>query len=145
MKHPNVQQVKKGAFKCQGKTWKELLKQERKMKLDRNVESNEGRGKYALILMRVMDSFRPHEVFGILPQGIKNAIRTLEKRGIISWGKEGAEDEFFVIRLKDKYAAEALFAYAKAADLDGNYEWANEVQELAMRSGTLHPNCKTPD
>ena len=115
------------------------------MKLDRNIEGNEGRGKYALLMTRAIDRFRPHEPFGIVPQGIKNAIRTLEKRGIISWGEVGSEDEFFVIRLKDKYAAQALFAYAEAADEDGSREWASEVRDMAMRAGHAHPNCQKPD
>lgn len=54
------------------------------MKLDRNVNPD-GRGKYALINLR---------------------------KNTVEWGSD--EDQFFVIKYKDRFAAMALFAYADA-------------------------------
>lgn len=86
------------------------------MKLDRNVNPT-GRGKYALINLRTNK---------------------------VEWGTTEA-DEFFVIKLKDKYARDALEAYAWAARQDGEEEWFDEVIGLARRSGEFHPLCKKPD
>ena len=86
------------------------------MKLDRNI-NQDGKGKYALLNLRTNK---------------------------IEWGNLYDEDEFFVIKLKDKYARAALTAYANAAWHDDE-EWFNEIMELAKRSGRDHPNCKKPD
>jgi hypothetical protein len=85
------------------------------MKLDRNVNAN-GKGKYSIINNRT---------------------------GQVEHG-DNPEDQFFVIKLKDKYAQAALLAYANAAAQDDT-EYANEVMQLAMRSGPAHPLCKMPD
>mgnify|MGYP001570027167 CR=1 FL=1 len=61
----------------------------------------------------------------------------------VEWG-DTAADEFFIIKLKDKYARAALRAYANQASLDDE-EYANEVRELADRSGPSHPLHKKPD
>ena len=50
---------------------------------------------------------------------------------MLEWGEVGGPNEFFLIKLKDKYASQALFAYAAAAR-DDDAEWAGEVDELAM-------------
>jgi hypothetical protein len=56
----------------------------------------------------------------------------------------GGPDEHFVLMLKDRYAHEALLAYAIAAHQD-DPEYADEVHQLAMRAGRYHPLCKRPD
>ena len=53
------------------------------------------------------------------------------------------DTEFFVIRLRDKYAAPALAAYAMAAYRDDE-EYGLEVLNLAKQSAE-HPNQKPPD
>lgn len=85
------------------------------MKLDRNT-SKDGKGKYSI---------------------------TNNRTGKVEHG-DTPEAEFFVIKLKDKYAQDALVAYANAAAQDDT-EYANEVMELALRSGPAHPLCKMPD
>ncbi len=95
------------------------------MKLDRNVNAD-GRGKYALINWR---------------------------RSTIEFGNTD-EDEFFVIKLKDRFAAPALKAYAESVEQYGNeigghggldmHEYATEIFELASRAED-HPCQKTPD
>ena len=85
------------------------------MKLDRNV-SYDGKGKYALINLRTNQ---------------------------VLWGYPHSEHEFFVIKLKDKYASAALFAYARAAEAD-DPEYAADVRALAQRAHN-HPNSKQPD
>lgn len=65
------------------------------MKLDRNINPD-GKGKYALINLRTNQ---------------------------VQWGGDGGE-QFFVIKYKDRFAAPALRAYAKAAR-----DHANELFE----------------
>jgi len=66
-------------------------------------------------------------------------------------GKPLADDgpfernEFFVIKLADRYAQAALIAYAMTADDCGDHEFARDVNELALRAGPSSPHCKTPD
>jgi len=110
------------------------------MKLDRNVNDDK-KGKYALILMRKLDlSLEEYgrdydRMFGF---------RSMEfPSEAIDFGEAGGDSEFFVVRLKDKYAAPALRAYAEAAESD-DPEWATEVHELANRAA-LFPNKKRPD
>lgn len=104
------------------------------MKLDRNINPD-GRGKYALVKLRELDpeKFTP-EVF--------KAVDMLIDNGIVDLGNT-QETEFFVIRLRDKYAAAALDAYSMAA-FSNDPEWAAEVQNLAKKAAE-HPNKKNPD
>lgn len=53
------------------------------------------------------------------------------------------DSDFFVIRLKDKYAAPALVAYADAARND-DPEYASEIDALA-NAACNHPNRQKPD
>ena len=71
-------------------------------------------------------------------------MKTLEKFGLLDYGNEGTESEFFVIRLKDAHANPALEAYANDAE-DSDFEYATEVRELAKRSGRYNLWCKLPD
>ena len=114
------------------------------MKLDRNVNAN-GRGKYALLKLRKLDEFTdPAGPFQKVAEPIVAAIKTLDDAGILDWGVQGTEAEFMVIRLKDKYAKEALWAYGNEADKD-DHEYAAEIFEMAYRSGSNSPFCKKPD
>lgn len=112
------------------------------MKLDRNLNAN-GMGKYALLKLRKLEEMRSG-TFGELPPSVTAAIKLLEREGILDWG-DAPETEFFVIRLKDKYARGPLCEYATAAEMDGEWEYGKEVRELASRAGPAHPNCKRPD
>lgn len=106
------------------------------MKLDRNLNWN-GRGKYALIKLRncALDA-------GILSQAkSENLMVTVAPQDIDLGDTE--DSDFFVIRLKDKYAYEALKAYAYAAAADES-EYANEVLELAEKA-FRHPSKRKPD
>jgi hypothetical protein len=98
------------------------------MRLDRNTV---GRNKYALIKRRVAD---PQRVEGTQISDIRN--------DAIDFG-DTPDTEFFVIRLKDKYAATALAAYALAAAADGETEYSNDVLNLARRSQN-HPHQQKP-
>jgi hypothetical protein len=55
------------------------------------------------------------------------------------------EDDFFVIKLKDRNAPGALEAYAASARDSGQMALATYVESLAARSGDAHPSCKSPD
>lgn len=89
------------------------------MKLDRN-STDPKRGKYALIKLRVAKPVPLDQ------HGIHHSVET----EAIDYGST-PETDFFVIRLKDKYAAPALAAYAWAA-LRDDPEYAKEVLDLAI-------------
>lgn len=109
------------------------------MKLDR---STKGRNKYGLILRRKLDAAeRIHSPQGLTE--IEYAVKVLETAGIIDWGAT-PETEFFVMRLKDQFAAGGLAGYAASA-ANSDDEYAREVWDLSQRSGPHHPNCKKPD
>lgn len=114
------------------------------MKLDRNINDNR-RGKYALLKLRKLDEFAEvDDPFQQVAPKIVEAIKTLETAGILDWGTTGTDAEFFVMRLKDKHARLALYAYAESAHAD-DPEYAGEIGELASRSGVNSPWCKNPD
>lgn len=113
------------------------------MKLDRNINAN-GRGKYALLKLRMLDDFTdPSDPFQEVAKPIADAIATLDRAGILDWGNT-PETEFFLMRLKDKYAGSGLYGYANAAHID-DPEYAEEIEGLARRAGPTNPFCKKPD
>lgn len=101
------------------------------MKLDRNI-TNPRRGKYALIKLRVDQPVEwiDGDIFQI-------------KKEAVDFG-DTMDSAFFVIRLKDKYAFEALRAYARSAAEDGEVEYAREIVQLA-ESARNHPHKRKPD
>lgn len=113
------------------------------MKLDRNENAN-GRGKYALLLLRNLQEFEGQGTFEGLSPNIAAAIDTLDKAGLIDWGIVGSESEFFVMRLKDHNAPAGLHGYASAARDHGEEEWSDEVHEMARRAAHS-PWKKRPD
>jgi len=80
------------------------------------------------------------------PDGRCKYAITDNRTGVKTEAKAGDPEEFFVIKLKDRYAAAALRAYADAVfyDPDGDREYGSEVWELAIRSSEM-PNRKRPD
>lgn len=113
------------------------------MRLDRNVNPD-GRGKYALIKLRMLSDFAdPADPFQKIAPNISDALNTLVAAGLIDFG-DRPDNEFFVIRLKDKYAKPALEAYASGARHD-DPEWAGDIMDLASRAGLNHPNHRKPD
>ena len=103
------------------------------MKLDRNINPD-GRGKYALLNLRDTD-LRLDEIKVRLTEALGP--------GVLEFG-DNDQTEFFVIKLKDKYAAEALATYASKAREDGQAEYAAEIMELALKA-QHHPCLKRPD
>lgn len=104
------------------------------MKLDRN-ECTTGKGKYALIKLREIPG-DPRT-----PEELAEAIITNPE--CVDWGLKGSDSEFFLLRLKDKYAPHALHAYASAAAEDDE-EWGMQVAQMAARA-EHHPGKKRPD
>lgn len=115
------------------------------MKLDRNL-NGEGKGKYALVRLRNIAA--GDEAHGLL--------KRLEELGHLDWGIVGQPDEFFVVKLRDKYAGAAIKGYADAVAEDARrepdeqvsrdkFQWAVQVQKLGERAGILSPYCKQPD
>lgn len=105
------------------------------MKLDRTLTAGK-RGKYSVILERKA------EALNLLV--VADALATLKTHGVLDDSVVGDEGEFFVIRLKDKYAGDALAAYAAAALAD-DPEYAQEIASMAGRAGNNSPFCKKPD
>ena len=101
------------------------------MKLDSNANDV---GKYALINLRKLKLPLEKTAAG-------NAYFVPVEA--VEWDNT-PETEFFVIKLKDKYAEAALRAYASDAAQD-DLEYAVDVIQLALRAGHHHPLCKKPD
>lgn len=108
------------------------------MRLDRNRPFSHG-NKYALLKNRVLEATRDSN--GHFPPKISEALMTLIEAGILDWGCT-PQTEFFVIRLKDKYAPMGLHGYAIAA-LQDDPEYSMDVKALAEKSLTLV--SKRPD
>jgi hypothetical protein len=114
------------------------------MKLDRNINGS-GRGKYALLKLRCLAELAARsDQMPTTVAEVNAAIDLLARVGILDWGNT-VDTEFFLIRLKDKYADDALFRYALSAHHDGEADYALEIEEMAERAGANHPNCKKPD
>ena len=103
------------------------------MKLDRNI-TEPRRGKYALIKLRMAELRFTETASGQEYVGVQSEA--------VDFG-DTPETEFFVIRLRDKYAAAALAAYAGAAMRD-DMEYAVEVLKLAS-AAAKSPCQKQPD
>lgn len=115
------------------------------MKLDRNI-NGDGKGKYALIRLRDIE----------MDSEAMSLLRRLEDLGHLDWGCVGHYDEFFVVKLRDRFSPGAIKGYAdavmdasqleadptKAKDLA---QWAIQVQSMGERAGDLSPYCKEPD
>lgn len=111
------------------------------MQMDRNL-NEDGRGKYALVLLRSLLNYVGSGPFDGHAPNIQAALDTLRDAGALDLGNS-TDTEFFVIRLKDRSAEAALNAYATdAAQYD--QEWAREVFALADKA-KHHPCKKTPD
>lgn len=121
------------------------------MKLDRNVNGT-GRGKYGLVYNRrlkeiigpIGDSRNAANMDEVNAMKVREAIKLLEEEGVITWGLPNTESEFFVIKLRDRFAHVALVAYAQVAHwIDAEY--AKDVRELADRAGPYSKFYKAPD
>jgi hypothetical protein len=122
------------------------------MKLDRSV-TKLGYGKYAAINMRRYDQL---PAGGAERDAAGAAMQTLQKLGLLDHSDAGNPEEFFLIKLKDKFAVPALDAYAQAVvsaaydcsdDVppdEGLLEYFRDVNELVERAAN-HPLKKQPD
>lgn len=85
--------------------------------------------------------------FAIINLQKHNNIEEIKKSGYvlgIEFSEIGTENEFFVLRLKDRYARGALLAYASQAETD-DPEYAADIRTLADRAGVASKFCKDPD
>lgn len=114
------------------------------MKLDRNI-NGDGLQKYAAINLRKLNQLAPAPGTSQrwAPE-VEAALKTLSDVGVLEWGRTGEPDEFFLIKLKDKHAMAALMSYSHCIRKD-DLEFSEQVRELALRSGPMHPLCKNPD
>ncbi len=106
------------------------------MRLDRNINPNR-KGKYALILLRKIQGDLPE----LQDEGTTNSSYEVPQDAV-DFG-DTHDTDFFVIRLKDKYAYKALDAYAREAAKD-DPEYGREIAELALKA-MKHPSKKMPD
>lgn len=82
------------------------------------------------------------------PDGMcKYSIIEHEKGDKIEHGLPESEDEFFVIKLKDRHSYGALRGYLESVVSDDEYdpEYAYDLQQLMKRAGHNSPFCKDPD
>lgn len=114
------------------------------MKMDRNIPDNFGAGKYAIVNLRRLRELCPGGTFDHFTPGVTEALRVLSEAGALEWGRTGEPDEFFLIKLKDRHAAHALWAYANSIQ-PTDPEFSDEVAALAKRAGERSPWCKEPD
>jgi len=99
------------------------------MKLDRNI-TRPRKGKYALIKLRNLRAYSRWQFFE------ETCLHHSKvPSDAIDFGNTD-ETDFFVIRLKDKFAAPALRAYAKVAR-KAEPEYANEILLLAKKADEL--------
>ena len=116
------------------------------VKLDRNSNAD-GRGKYALIKLREVPNLKKLHV-EFLGKGV-----ICVPPAHIDFG-DTPETEFFVIRLKDKFAPAALRAYSEAVSefafkarnekgVEGLLEYATEINRLYDKSIMLKPEIPT--
>jgi hypothetical protein len=115
------------------------------MKLDRNI-NGDGKGKYALVRLRDIDA--GSEAAALLQR--------LHALGHLDWGCVNDPDEFFVVKLRDRFAPGAIKGYADAV-MDASQketdpakskdlaQWAIQVIGMNQRAGDLSPYCKEPD
>jgi hypothetical protein len=108
------------------------------MRLDRNTNSTR-RQKYALIKLRDEEMAKSRG-WGVINEDGKTRLAIPQES--IDYGNT-PDTDFFVIRLKDKYAGPALAAYANAAK-DDDPEYAADVLALAQKAAS-HPNKRIPD
>lgn len=81
------------------------------MKLDRNTNRG-GRGKYALVNMRKMIPILDASQGTQEDTDKIEAFMLLVRTGIITLGNEFPDEQFFVMKYKDKFTAPALHTYA---------------------------------
>jgi hypothetical protein len=108
------------------------------VKLMRNV-TPDGQCKYAAVRMDKLTTMERPEQF--LARG---ALAQLAALGLLENPKPGEQEEFFLVKLKDRNAPAALHAYAASA-VQRDKELAADVRELAARAGINSPWAKEPD
>lgn len=123
------------------------------MKLIRN-QTADGSCKYALILLQKMGEEERNDV--LQAAGKADDFTVIEGTSILI-GNESPADQFFVLKYKDKFTAEALFAYARAvrgycttillpagqAEFDSLFEYARQIEVEADKAKAIA--CKIPD
>lgn len=121
------------------------------MRLDRNINPDR-RGKYCLI------NLRKTQAAGVTPL-VLAAMTALHQAGVLEWGHESQESQFFVMKYSDPFTADGLLGYAQAvrsfaergvadnrmvpADVDNWMEYYNEIMSEAEAAKLC--NHKTPD
>lgn len=76
--------------------------------------------------------------------GALQAMETLALLGVLENPRSGDEEEFFLMKLKDRRAFRPLIAYALVSDEEGDAEMAEDMREMAQRSANS-PWRKQPD
>lgn len=108
------------------------------MKLMRNV-TPDGQCKYAAIRMDKLAALPSDQQHDAL-----TALMLLNGMDLLENPRPGEREEFFLIKLKDRHSAAALYAY-ETSIWPTDPEFAQEVHQLAARAGERSPWCKEPD
>lgn len=107
-----------------------------RMKLDREL-NEDSPNKYSLVLNRAVKALPPEAA-----REVNDALKILRDHGVLDDGRDPIK-EFFVIRLRDKYAAGALRSYAQAAS-EEDPEYGQSVHKL-MRKSLHHASRHKPN
>lgn len=131
------------------------------MRLVRNT-TLDGKCKYALVRLDKIRLNETGEQFSTDcdPAAIQDALDLLHREGLLEYGEKGSKEEFFAIKLKDRFSHHAFEAYATAVaneadilvmregldekDVSGLREYATDVSELAERAEE-RTDATTPD
>lgn len=107
---------------------------------DHRLDRVDGRNKYAVVNMRQVA-----ELDGAMQNDAIWALNLLRRLGLLNDGDPGSKGEFFVLMLKDEFAAPALLNYSAAARKARMANYADDVLQLSARAGHGSPWCKRPD
>lgn len=116
------------------------------MRLDRNLNSD-GKGKYALVLLRNTPPVNGQGMNGVMPHEVTAALNVLGSAGMLDYGNVGTDREFMVMRLKDKYTLKGLQGYFNAVTEDDpiDTDYAKDILDMMSRAGPNSKWCKKPD
>lgn len=109
------------------------------MQLDRSITMP---GKYAILRLRKLNELL--QAGGHDAEILVASASNLKQLGVLDDSPAHSPGEYFVLRLRDRYAQAALIAYANAAWID-DPEYARDIWALTQRAGPASPYCKAPD
>lgn len=114
-------------------------------RLLRNKPGRDGLCKYALIRLDKLTDQEMEHLRLSADQAALIGGWLEDNPELLEFGLPHDDDEFFAIKLKDKFSRGTLLEYAHRARSEGEDDLASEVEFLADRAGARHRACKIPD